>query len=90
MQSILGGRYAEMMRRTTVSLSDATYTELDQLAKARRTTVGEVIRTACDGLVGDDQIGQRLRRRIPDGDPRGGPRPGAGRKPGTGSGTSSS
>lgn len=69
-----------LVKRRTVSLTDEAAAALDRIAKAHSTTVSGVVEAAGMALAEGDCLGEALEKRVGP-DRRGGPRPGAGRKP---------
>lgn len=69
-----------LVKRRTISLTDEAAKALDQIAKAHSTTVSSVVEAAGMALAEGGHLGEALERRVGP-DRRGGPRPGAGRKP---------
>ena len=76
MTSITLGR----VKRRTVSLTDEAAATLDQIAKARSTTVSGVVEAAGMALAEGGDLAEALAKRVGP-DRRGGWREGAGRKP---------
>lgn len=73
---------AVIATRIPTSTKDA----IAQIAAEHDSTPGGVARVALEAIAGDDRLAAQLRKRIPAGASKhGGPRPGAGRKPSTGS-----